>query len=828
MTNSSGESWRQRAKVLARKKPVAANPDVGKPVSQPKSNEAVPSPQPDSEGAKPDSEGWQELDALAAFEDAKSENGDAVLRRNKRFSWVEWSGLFAVVALLTAALVIRYQRPPAMSRATEGDDAGQTQRSGQPNGESSGAALLNASPEMADSRSSTEPVVREGAGQIAKRVLDDAGDGSFALGDAADLAAVSKIASSQPAPGLDPVTPIVAATPNVRPKPKSFARAPNPQSILSVPRKAVANDPEQPLRKQLQLPPRTPAFISFDRIYSVAFEAHGNYLALKEKDAASDETELELVKCIGLFSQCLDRPAKELTDEQRQQITYTLAKLYFDAGHLYESAVYAFSVARSADPAQPIANAAVSLAFAGLQEAHLAHYGDPVIPGELRQMADLCDLVESRGLKHPQLHAMWFATAQRYDQAGLHVKAAQAFTRIPKSSPLFARAQLAAGRSFWSEAMVREKAGIKKQQEAIISSAAKHLRVALDLTEDDAAVTPTLLAGQFTLAEIALRRDDPHQAIELLAAPKGFLPRATSRSKSAPKLSKEFVTAGYERVFEAYSEVGDLDGIQETLESLSKRYGREGKERIARLQTQVAREFLDTLDGNQPITAAQVGQLEMVMKTVVDPLRKPSPNLLLWAADSWAGLAERSEQADVRKRCFEQADQLLQKVSDADGFDASQKLSLTIKRADLAAEVGETDQALRLLSELLRQSPAAVDVQLKVAHLMTDQAKRSSKPEPLAVAIAGRADDSIWGWAKLTNSLARMHLDSDDKSRYLDRLLESGYYLNESRILQAQKMPPGGPRSQLLDVARKHIRQLVTTFGQSSAEWTEKLESLQP
>ncbi|MCA9139806.1 MAG: hypothetical protein KDB00_23700, partial [Planctomycetales bacterium] len=316
--------------------------------------------------------------------------------------------------------------------------------------------------------------------------------------------------------------------------------------------------------------------------------------------------------------------------------------------------------------------------------------------------------------------------------------------------------------------------------------------------------------------------------IELLEGPKGLLQRAVGGPSGSPQVSKDFLTAAYERLFQAYSKVGDLEGIQGTLETLSKRYGKKGKERIAQLQTQVAREFLESLGENRPITADQVGQLESVMKTVLDPNRKPSVDVILWAAESWAKLASRSNQVDVRKRCFDQADRLLEKASEAGELDAQQKMSLQLQRADLATIVGENDHALSLLTEILKQSPSAVDLQIKVAHLLLDQAKASPQRELFETAISGRPDGSIWGWAVLTNNLARMHLDSDDKSRYLDRLLESGYYLNESRILQAEAMPPGDQRDQLLDVARKHIRQLVATFGQSSKQWTEKLQSLQP
>ena len=77
------------------------------------------------------------------------------------------------------------------------------------------------------------------------------------------------------------------------------------------------------------------------------------------------------------------------------------------------------------------------------------------------------------------------------------------------------------------------------------------------------------------------------------------------------------------------------------------------------------------------------------------------------------------------------------------------------------------------------------------------------------------------------NTLVRMHFDSDDPSRYLDRLLESGYRLDECRFLQAQLTPSSPQRERLVDSAKNHVSQILTTFAQSSEKWTKQFETLQ-
>ncbi len=228
-----------------------------------------------------------------------------------------------------------------------------------------------------------------------------------------------------------------------------------------------------------------------------------------------------------------------------------------------------------------------------------------------------------------------------------------------------------------------------------------------------------------------------------------------------------------------------------------------------------------------PVRIVQADQLETLMRSILDPQRSPSTNVILWAAVTWSDLATRASDQGVAMRCRRRADELLRRASESNELTAAEKMTLHLKRVDLAQQSGNAARTISLLSEILRQSPAAIDLQIKAAEVLTEDAKGTGDADRFAEAIAGRQDDAIWGWAKLTNTLARMHFDSEDKTRYLDRLLLSGFYLNESRMLQAQGTTSGDQRRRLLDDSKKHLRQLITTFAQSSDQWLSKLQTLQ-
>ncbi|QDV84837.1 hypothetical protein [Planctomycetes bacterium TBK1r] len=843
-------SWRSRAKTLApgRSAKKQATKPAEKPTAKPQA-ESAPEPRAEPPAADALPAGWQTLDATTAMEllstntgsqsdaadtdaaaanaseanasdtDASDDQATSSPRRRRRFSWVEWTGIAAVLGLLIAAMLMYLQRPQAEQSAAE--NAAVLAEATAPPAVDAPTAPAGADPSSspATAAKSAGPTT---AKSIAQDVLADAGDGSFALQSSGVVAESKMPVARQP-------DPTVETAPGGEPPPSKptkasarFPRAPNPDTLIPLDRTPIEHAAEKPMRAPLSLPQRSPAFVSFERVYAVAFETHQSYLGQKRSAPSSPETEALLGECIVLFDQCLGRPADESTLEQRHQIASTLAVLYFDAGHLYAAGVYGLHVTRFADPTQPVAKAAATLAFAAFQEAHQVHYTGADRSGDLHQLEHLCDLIASRGIKHPQLDTMRFATAQFYQRDGFHLKAAQTYLKIPKRSPLYAKAQLAAGREFWAEAVRRDNEGINKQRAAIVSCAAKYLRGAIDQIDTNSDITAPVLAGMFSLAEISLMRDDPRQAISLLDGKQGVLELAKK-----VKLSKEFVTAAEECLFQAYSQSGDVKGIQSSIAALSKRYGPRGKERIASLQTKVARDFVDNLDPDQPVSAVQADQLETLMRSILDPKRSPSTNVILWAAETWSELATRASDQNVVMQCHRRADELLRRASESNELTAAEKMTLHLKRVDLAQRSGNAGRTISLLSEILRQSPAAIELQIKAAEVLTEDAKVTGDAVRFAEAIAGRQDDAIWGWAKLTNTLARMHFDSEDKTRYLDRLLSSGFHLNESRILQARATPPGDQRRRLLDDSKKHLRQLIATFAQSSDEWMDKLQTLE-
>uniref|UniRef100_UPI00356513BB hypothetical protein n=1 Tax=Stieleria sp. TaxID=2795976 RepID=UPI00356513BB len=129
-------SWRSRAKTLApgRSAKKQATKPAEKPTAKPQA-ESTPEPRAEPAAADALPAGWQTLDATTAMEllstntgspsdaadtdaaaanasdtdasdtDASDDQATSSRRRRRRFSWVEWTGIAAVLGLLIAAML---------------------------------------------------------------------------------------------------------------------------------------------------------------------------------------------------------------------------------------------------------------------------------------------------------------------------------------------------------------------------------------------------------------------------------------------------------------------------------------------------------------------------------------------------------------------------------------------------------------------------------------------------------------------------------------------------------------------------------------------------
>ncbi|MEL6106269.1 MAG: hypothetical protein AAFU85_09535, partial [Planctomycetota bacterium] len=516
------------------------------------------------------------------------------------------------------------------------------------------------------------------------------------------------------------------------------------------------------------------------------------------------------------------RIGRSETDHLRLQIMTTLAGLYRNAGRLYDASIYATQVIRFAPPDSPLAGPAVSIGFAVLQENAQSKYNNTRTSSSLDLMARFCDLVEARGIAHPQLDTMRYASAQLFEQQGLHDRAAINYLRVRKSSELSGKATLAAGRQLWEESKWRLANGHSKQAEALESTAARCLDQAIEVFADQERVTPPLLAGLVARAQIALRRNDSALALAQLDGERGAL----AHLENGISMPSDFVTLVHELMFQAYSRSQNYAAVRSTLDELAGRYGQDGSERIAALYRGLTRDFLLGLEAKSTVTANEVDELSTLLDATVSPEAMPTLEVTLWASETWAGLIGKADQESARAACLQKADQYLRSAIERESLSDSERLALEMRRINLMEDNDEIQRAYELSSQILKRTPAILDLQIRAADFLARLNSGSRDSTRFSDVIEGREEDGVWGWLKLTNTLVDLHYESDEKTLYLDRLLRCGYELNQNRIRQAAATDSLFEKTQLRKAAQKHLNQLLVTFARSSEKWASRLEEL--
>lgn len=775
--NDPSSNWKQRAK------PVDARPAA---------NASIP-------------EHWESVDIKdQAQSEAKSSGG--FKRLLSKISWVEWSALIVILAVIIAALTSKtlFQRKiQEIADAAAKAQADQPEIVEQQFGEGTFAELGTATnPSIARS----EPALPSGK-QVLNNVVSGTGGESFALGESGS---VDFAANSLPKPGstgqaMNEVVP-----------------APPLGQIRSLKRPATAPAKQPTPREALEIPTPGNAPFQFSRIYETAYDTMQKYNAAK-KNPTPESDEL-LLTAITQFRQCLMRPADEIPDNYRGQILFTLASLLNDAGHPYEAMVYVQAILRLKEADTKTKQAAGSLGFGVMQNAHNRHFGKPERGGELKRMMEHCDLIAQQTKGHPQLNTMRYATAQRLDQATWHIRAAKVYSRIPKTALLYAQAQLAAGRAFWSEAALRESANNTTQVPEIISCAERALRTAVTAYREKSETSETLLAGKMTLAQIYLRRNQADKAIELLDTKTGLLKDIADGTE----MPEAFATAVQEMLLSAYHSNGQLDEVQATLAELEKQYGPEAAKKLASRYKNLANNLTTSLQSAPVITLTDAKNLDRILQESLQSSGDgPSVQALLRAADAWLPLLPKAEDEACRKFMFGKADQALTQALQDSSLSEGEQLSLQLKRIDLAINTGNTNAALNSIGELLQDNPNIIQLQLVAADVLTDTARKNQAFSDWSRAIEGIPEKSIWGWGRLNQSLTRLHLNSDDPDRYFERMMQSAVSLNECRLVAAGKADDAETKQKLVNDARKHVKQLTSTLSREDNPFAAELKLLQ-
>jgi hypothetical protein len=578
-------------------------------------------------------------------------------------------------------------------------------------------------------------------------------------------------------------------------------------------------------------------------------QATGNAEAIAEIQAqVSQQRSLAL----EMFRLALTLDDAEVTSDDVNQVRYFLCYLYYQSASPLEAAVMGEFLARrypdcaGARPAARIALAAYLQSY----NAAPPHQRS----AEIARMNSIAEYIVTRFSGQPDADeaAMVLAdVALREKQFAL---AAQHLARIPDGSPKRVEADLKAGQALWAAYLAQptDDPAAQANREKLLAEARTLLdrgrTAALKQSGDLGALLANLVGAELSLAQLHLLEAAPEKAVEILERPQSG-PLALAESKHAVAARGNFALEAYKAALQAYVGTQALDRAQRMMTLLEQQAQATPESGAAltriylalgyELQRQVTR--LRT-ENKQAELQRTLESFDQFLKQISESPAGSSYNSLTWIAQTYlalgsglatadkpGGSAKSDEQArnyyDKAARAY---DRLLQAAAQDPSF-APQPEALVVAKIQLARcdrLMGNYQESLDLLVELLKQRPSMLDAQIEAAE--TYQAWGAADPNQYNFAVHGgrkakKPDGSIvnivWGWRKIATTVQQ-------NPKFQAQYYEAVYHLAQCAADHAAART-GAEREKSLQSARSLIEQLARTRPDlGGEEWFTKFDTL--
>ena len=299
----------------------------------------------------------------------------------------------------------------------------------------------------------------------------------------------------------------------------------------------------------------------------------------------------------------------------------------------------------------------------------------------------------------------------------------------------------------------------------------------LALVAADTEVTPALTAASLARVQLELREGNYAAAIAALEhdlwGPLALLDRSTTLGAS-----DDFALRTLEVAVSAYSlsEPPQPERAREMMAALAAKAT--GAAQRSQLFLRLAVQLQDRQSKLR--AAGQVSAADAIMDSLemsLDELAKQDQGLdwstRLWIAHTFFtladGMAKQVPPDETRAMRFQQAAeryQLLLETAAQDGnvVPPNELLGLRLRLASCQRELGELDEALRQLVEVLREKPLMLMAQIEAAATLQQLAAQASTPQQAAdsyrQAMLGALPDQqgknlVWGWKQIAQRTRR-------------------------------------------------------------------------
>jgi tetratricopeptide (TPR) repeat protein len=513
--------------------------------------------------------------------------------------------------------------------------------------------------------------------------------------------------------------------------------------------------------------------------------------------------------------------------DEVNEVRYYLAFLYWARGDLYEAAVLGeFLARRYPDTAAARQGAKIALAaYARLSSEARPGGSDMFADGSDTfaggRMVAVADYITHRWPDGPEAAEAWMMLIRAAVDRGKLDEALGYLKKLPPESSRHAEAELRIGRAFWSAYVVAlrvEEADRVGQDELdkmialaqeTLEQGIRRMRKSVD---EGGEITTLLFGSVLTLAQIYVGAGQPEAAIRWLDDPKiGAVTLVEAGHPAADRPG--FAVKTYKTALRAYVAAQQLDKAERAMDIRKQRKTEQLKNVSRGFEL-----FLDRISrrkqGNTFHSLSWVAETFLGMGAGFDPGGKTLP----------------PEAREYYEKAADTFNRILEKCS-ADAKFAPQPgatIGVEVRLARCLRRLGQFEDAMDLLVDVLKDRNLMVDAQVEAAHTYQDWAATQGNARKYLYAIMGgrrakRKDGSeiniVWGWGKTAKMVSR-------SPRHAGVFHEARYNLALCRFEYAMTLK-GAEKTKTLEMARRDItvlRRLYPDLG--GPEWRAKYDAL--
>jgi len=579
----------------------------------------------------------------------------------------------------------------------------------------------------------------------------------------------------------------------------------------------------------------------------------------EEKTKINQELKNVLTETARLLKLALTLADNDTELENVNDARYRLSYIYYLSRKSYESAILGEFVARHGGKKQ--SQLSLDGAYLALA-AYVQAYNDSpkkYKDVDMAMMARTANLITSNWPESDTANEARVILGQIYSQLKKPVEAGEWYSQVPATAAQYARAQTAAGQAYWNgylnaSIMLEDQRPAPEELMKWQGSAEKHLRTGLQKTAttlpSTGAAPDVFIAAKLSLTQILLNKSQYQGAIDLLTKEPHSIMKAidvaagTKRPTSGVK-SPEITSLAYQLLLRGYVGTQKIDEARATmnqLEAVAKEYGGDsGGAAITEIYKNLGEKISEEMAslkaaGNQK----QLAEVQTSLETFLADLGKRKDQTfgsLIWMSETYYGLGQGSDDPTKSSTYFGNAattyQSILARNQESKELNDQQQAGIKLRLVNCKRREGDFVNAEKLIFEILKVQPKALDAQEEAAQVYQDWAGNgqadSYKMYPIAMNgknAGSTKEPHIWGWTYLANLLQR-NLDVGRGGKdYEEKLLNATYNSIVCRHKLALEHSGKQAREDELGLAKSRIETFAAISGEVDDIWWNKFDKL--